>query len=631
NTGMDTLPNDVFATIYSEGEGAGGWSPFPQNSIHPFDTSSLTPTTSEISSSSSMDLSSPNQDIFRTPSSELTPSPLDLTSCDEDLFSRQLLSTVLNPATTLHPMKTCTSSLLGSIPQQKSPKLELGLFDLCSQSFADLILAPSSMVVATTIENATVHSNISAPTMKRREATAIPLLFSTSPSVAPTTTMTTTTTTMTTAATATASIPSSIPCSTLSSLSLSPVFCSSSSQDVEMIEVKIEPIKDTPRAKKINADREKPITEKRLTKMPGIAKRHSVSRQAQQPPLVTHQHHTPPPFVSPLIQRPHHQQQHYHQKSGSLDLRRANLNCFIQPQRQVEPSAQHEHIPSVGLLTMHLQDSTSTSLGADTLSSTPVGKQSPSDLCQSRLHQIPQSPSKQQQQQLLPHQQHQSSQQEALESLELQLRQQQRQHHRQQQGQLQQLQLHQREQRQTSMLFGSGATNTTGGSQRMSSMLKRRLTRDKLIKNDREEVWPADVERVFYEEGERVLKQIIREREAQLLDLAEKLTGHKQSLSFSSSPSSSLSSLPLDFNYPELLRLSKAKMTDRASTPFDSVDEQFQEGDDGSKPMPGVFPVEVADGSSSHIPIQVQVQNYQCSYISILFWAASLIAVNLLP
>ncbi|KAF9358377.1 hypothetical protein BGX26_001902 [Mortierella sp. AD094] len=47
---------------------------------------------------------------------------------------------------------------------------------------------------------------------------------------------------------------------------------------------------------------------------------------------------------------------------------------------------------------------------------------------------------------------------------------------------------------------------STIGPQRTQSSLKRRLTKDKLSKNDREEVWPADVEKVFYEALEVIPK-----------------------------------------------------------------------------------------------------------------------------
>ncbi|KAF9925016.1 hypothetical protein BGZ67_008937 [Mortierella alpina] len=46
----------------------------------------------------------------------------------------------------------------------------------------------------------------------------------------------------------------------------------------------------------------------------------------------------------------------------------------------------------------------------------------------------------------------------------------------------------------------------TTGPQRTQSILKRRLMKDKLCKNDREEVWPADVEKVFYDALEVIPK-----------------------------------------------------------------------------------------------------------------------------
>ncbi|KAG0305965.1 hypothetical protein BGZ99_001918 [Dissophora globulifera] len=49
-------------------------------------------------------------------------------------------------------------------------------------------------------------------------------------------------------------------------------------------------------------------------------------------------------------------------------------------------------------------------------------------------------------------------------------------------------------------------TSNSTGPQRTQPSLKRRLTKDKLAKNDREEVWPADVEKVFYEALEVIPK-----------------------------------------------------------------------------------------------------------------------------
>ncbi|KAF9278552.1 hypothetical protein BGZ68_008504 [Mortierella alpina] len=46
----------------------------------------------------------------------------------------------------------------------------------------------------------------------------------------------------------------------------------------------------------------------------------------------------------------------------------------------------------------------------------------------------------------------------------------------------------------------------TTGPQRTQSILKRRLMKDKLCKSDREEVWPADVEKVFYDALEVIPK-----------------------------------------------------------------------------------------------------------------------------
>ncbi|KAK5809745.1 TEA/ATTS domain family-domain-containing protein [Linnemannia elongata] len=57
-----------------------------------------------------------------------------------------------------------------------------------------------------------------------------------------------------------------------------------------------------------------------------------------------------------------------------------------------------------------------------------------------------------------------------------------------------------------SLHSNGGATLGSGGPQRTQSSLKRRLTKDKLSKHDREEVWPPDVEAVFYEALEVIPK-----------------------------------------------------------------------------------------------------------------------------
>ncbi|KAF8964997.1 hypothetical protein BGZ46_000692 [Entomortierella lignicola] len=59
---------------------------------------------------------------------------------------------------------------------------------------------------------------------------------------------------------------------------------------------------------------------------------------------------------------------------------------------------------------------------------------------------------------------------------------------------------------QTSLQSGINTISSSVGPQRSQSSLKRRLAKDKLSKNDREEVWPADVEKVFYEALEVIPK-----------------------------------------------------------------------------------------------------------------------------
>ncbi|KAI8594398.1 hypothetical protein EDD21DRAFT_428048 [Dissophora ornata] len=448
---LDTMPSDVFAAMCSENDGTGTYSPFQQHNLldSPFDISALTPASSSQLSSSPMDLSNCDQDQFHTPSpSQLIPSPsLDLAGCNQDPFDRQLFSALLSPANTLSPVDSSSSSssssdnlLSESLFQLKSPKVE-PLFQSRNQSLS-LSLSLSS-------------SSSSSPPL------------------------------------------------------------SSLTQDLEMTDATLEMKQEPTSVKKSGTDKEKTATieKKTLSKPPGTAKRHSVSRQAQQPPLVTHQHHTPPPFVSPLIQHPHHQYQQHHQqhhqhqhhnrhhhhhhhhqhehhKTGSLDLSGTSLGRFlqqqstqIQQQQQQQQNTQiqqqqqqHGHIPSVGLVTMQMQGITSNLCSINSL---PIQGAE-----QQELHQ--------QQQQLQQQQQQHQQQQQTLFSQQPQTL--------QSQPMPQPLDLQQQFLQQSSMQCTVNAVNSsTIGPQRTQSGLKRRSTKDKLSKIDREEVWPTDVEKVFYE------------------------------------------------------------------------------------------------------------------------------------
>ncbi|KAF9116949.1 hypothetical protein BGX27_008097 [Mortierella sp. AM989] len=363
----------MFAAIYSENDVAGNCSSFQQHHIftNPFDISALTPSSSQPTLSP-LDLSSPDHDSFHTPSpSQLMPSPMDLANRDQDPFNRKLFSSILSPADSLSPIKTCGTPLSESIFMQTNPTSE-PVLSLCNQSPVNILSMPPS-------------------------------------------------------------------------------------QDIDMTDVKLDTTTpETMQEIKSISDKENITVEKKLpSKMPGMTKRHSVSRQAQQPPLVTHQHHTPPPFVSPLI--------HHHQKTGSLDLCRTSFSRFLQQQQQ-QP-LQHGHIPSVGLVTMQIP-SIPSHLGSVNASTAILDDQ--------------QQQQQQQQLQQISHQQPQPQPQPQQQS--------------QQEGLL------------TSLPSGVNTMSSSVGPQRTQSSLKRRLTKDKLSKNDREEVWPADVEKIFYEALEVIPK-----------------------------------------------------------------------------------------------------------------------------
>ncbi|KAI7828920.1 TEA/ATTS domain family-domain-containing protein [Gamsiella multidivaricata] len=246
-----------------------------------------------------------------------------------------------------------------------------------------------------------------------------------------------------------------------------PLPASSATQGLEMTDIN-EEITQEAASIRVASHKPQPATEKKISsKAPGITKRHSVSRQAQQPPLVTHQHHTPPPFASPLI-RHHHHPHHQHHKSGSLDLRRSSLERFL---KQQTSQIQHGHIPSAGLVTMHMPTILN-NLATISPSLLPPGEQPQLQQQQQLFQQIPQA---------------QRQQQPCPQNAEL-------------------LQLQQQHPRVSSIHCATNVLSNTAGPQRTQSIFKRRLTKDKLTKHDREEVWPADVEKVFYEALELIPK-----------------------------------------------------------------------------------------------------------------------------
>ncbi|KAG0227313.1 hypothetical protein BGX31_007035 [Mortierella sp. GBA43] len=160
--------------------------------------------------------------------------------------------------------------------------------------------------------------------------------------------------------------------------------------------------------------------------------------------------------------------------SGSLDLTKTHFGRFLQQQNQ---KIQHGHMSSVGLVTMQLPNIpnqlATTTTNTCKVSSSEIDEQ------------------KQQQQQPLPlpttplHNQ-QNLQAQPPSSSDLQ----------QQPHQSSPLHLE----------LESDDMACSASPQRMQSTLKRRLTKDKMTKNDREEVWPADVEKVFYEALEVIPK-----------------------------------------------------------------------------------------------------------------------------
>ncbi|KAG9320500.1 hypothetical protein KVV02_006821 [Mortierella alpina] len=270
------------------------------------------------------------------------------------------------------------------------------------------------------------------------------------------------------------------------------------SHDFDMLDVAAGITEEPAQAKEVTAaDKAKALPEKKVPhKASGGAKRHSVSRQAQQPPLVTHQHHTPPPFVSPMIQHPHHHHHqhhhhHHHHKSGSLDLTRSGFSQLLQQQQPSHHPLQHGHIASVGLVAMQMHAIQGSHLPQSTTTMVDLPEQQPpsSQLLEQHPQQHPL------QKQVSPPS---PSQQSFIQQLL------QRDHALEQEQQQQQQQSQQR--LALSLPSLSHPNQGTTGPQRTQSILKRRLMKDKLCKNDREEVWPADVEKVFYDALEVIPK-----------------------------------------------------------------------------------------------------------------------------
>ncbi|KAF9964039.1 hypothetical protein BGZ70_007008 [Mortierella alpina] len=213
------------------------------------------------------------------------------------------------------------------------------------------------------------------------------------------------------------------------------------SHDFDMLDVAAGIVEEPAQIKETTpADKAKALLEKKAShKAPGGAKRHSVSRQAQQPPLPSHH---------PL---------------------------------------QHGHIASVGLVAMQMHAIQGSHLPLNTTAvELPEQQQQPSSQL---LEQQPQHALQKQASPPSP------SQQSFIQQLL------QRDHALEQE---QQQQSHQR--LALSLPSLSHPTQGTTGPQRTQSILKRRLMKDKLCKNDREEVWPADVEKVFYDALEVIPK-----------------------------------------------------------------------------------------------------------------------------
>ncbi|KAG0335331.1 hypothetical protein BG004_008492 [Podila humilis] len=271
-------------------------------------------------------------------------------------------------------------------------------------------------------------------------------------------------------------------------------------------------------------------------------RRHSVSRHAQQPPLVEHHHHTPPPYVSPMI---------HHFKSGSVDLGKIQRSPYFhplhqstsiqshshahtpsypqpfdrvtfQPQQQQQPSyvpchhhlfqahhncQAHGHVASVGMVAMQPSQVEQQQKHSPS-SSQPLANMS------RHTHFVNPPLHLQQQHQ---HQQHMLAQQNASQSIqqcEMLLAQTQAMQidsaplsspasQPQQQPQSE-------EDTSQSMAMDEDPPEPLDGQDGTEGKtppgLKRRLTKDKLAKNDREEVWPSDVEKIFYEALEVIPK-----------------------------------------------------------------------------------------------------------------------------
>ncbi|KAF9183824.1 hypothetical protein BGZ51_003734 [Haplosporangium sp. Z 767] len=131
---------------------------------------------------------------------------------------------------------------------------------------------------------------------------------------------------------------------------------------------------------------------------------------------------------------------------------------------------QCDHIPSVGLLAMQMQGAPDQ---LATINSLAI-------LSEHHLLKEQQLPQQQQQQQHAPNSPESEQQQEQ-----------------------QQVKQEQQEVPQSRVCSNSAPVI---GPQRTQSILKRRLTKEKLSKNDREEVWPSDVEKVFYDALEVIPK-----------------------------------------------------------------------------------------------------------------------------
>ncbi|KAG0097370.1 hypothetical protein BGZ93_002902 [Podila epicladia] len=224
------------------------------------------------------------------------------------------------------------------------------------------------------------------------------------------------------------------------------------------------------------------------------SRRHSVSRHAQQPPLVEHHHHTPPPYVSPMI---------HHFKSGSIDLGKIQRGPYFHPLQQSvsiqqqqqqqqqqqsqpfhsHPSFQQQH-PMQHPFSSHHNCQGHGHMYSISALAQPSNLPRHMSFVSPPLH--------------LQHHMQQALVQNSPSQCDMTP---------------QAMQVDPSPQSRDSSIDCSMEQDPPQGSQEFDQDgndkapgLKRRLTKDKMAKNDREEVWPADVEKIFYEALEVIPK-----------------------------------------------------------------------------------------------------------------------------